>query len=172
MKLLISACLLGTPCRYDGKSKPLPAETLRRLRERYDLIPVCPEESGGLPTPRAPSERRGVKVISNIGTDVTREYKAGAAYALKRAQEANAEAALLKARSPSCGKGEIYDGTFTKTLIPGNGVTAELLMQNGIVVFTEEDIEKLINWDLSGSLKFAPHPLAPPPGELAWREAT
>ena len=83
-------------------------------------------------------------MVSNQGRDVTAEYVSGAAYALKLAQEANVEAALLKARSPSCGKGEIYDGTFTKTLIPGHGVTTELLLQNGIPVYTEEEIESLL----------------------------
>ena len=144
MKLLISACLLGERCRYDGKSKPLPGEILRRLREQHTLIPVCPEQAGGLPTPRAPSERRGVKVVSNQGRDVTREYEAGAAFALALAKKERVDAALLKARSPSCGKGEIYDGTFSRTLIPGSGVTAELLEQNGIPVYTEEEIEALI----------------------------
>ncbi len=144
MKLLISACLLGERCRYDGKSKPLPEEILRRLREQYELIPVCPEQAGGLPTPRAPSERRGVKVVSETGRDVTAEYEAGAGFALALAQKEQADAALLKARSPSCGKGAIYDGTFSRTLIPGNGVTAELLEQNGIPVYTEEEIETLI----------------------------
>ena len=144
MKLLISACLLGERCRYDGKSKPLPEEILRRLREQYELIPVCPEQAGGLPTPRAPSERRGVKVVSETGRDVTAEYEAGARFALALAQKERVDAALLKARSPSCGKGAIYDGTFSRTLIPGNGVTAELLEQNGIPVYTEEEIETLI----------------------------
>lgn len=144
MKLLISACLLGERCRYDGKSKPLPAETLRKLREQHELIPVCPEQAGGLPTPRAPSERRGVKVVSTEGRDVTREYEAGAGSALELAKKANVDAALLKARSPSCGKGEIYDGTFSRTLIPGSGVTAELLERSGFPVYTEEEIEALI----------------------------
>ena len=143
MKLLISACLLGEPCRYDGKSKPLPAETLRRLRETYTLIPVCPEQAGGLPTPRVPSERRGDSVVSEAGTDVTAEYRAGAAFALELARRECVDAALLKARSPSCGKGEIYDGTFTRTLIPGNGVTAQLLTENGIPLYTEEELENL-----------------------------
>lgn len=144
MKLLISACLLGESCRYDGKSKPLPEEILRRLREQHELVPVCPEQAGGLPTPRAPSERRGVKVVSETGRDVTAEYEAGAKFALALARKERVDAALLKARSPSCGKGEVYDGTFTKTLIPGSGVTAELLTENGFPVYTEEEIETLI----------------------------
>lgn len=143
MKLLISACLLGEPCRYDGKSKPLPEEKLRRLRDTYTLIPVCPEQAGGLPTPRTPSERRGEKVITETGMDVTAAYQSGAACALELAQSEQVDAAVLKARSPSCGKGEIYDGTFTRTLFPGHGVTAQLLMENGIAVYTEGELDQL-----------------------------
>lgn len=145
MNLLVSACLLGEACRYDAKSKPLPAGTLRRLRERYTLIPVCPEQAGGLPTPRAPSERRGVKVVTQAGRDVTAEYEAGAAFAVKLAKEHGCELALLKARSPSCGKNEIYDGTFTRTLTPGRGVTAEALLDAGMKIYTEEEIRLLID---------------------------
>ena len=140
-RLLISRCLLGEPCRYDGKSKPLPAETLQALREQYELIPVCPEVLGGLPTPRTPSERQGGRVVMKTGADVTAEYRRGAGEALRLAQENHVCAALLKERSPSCGKGEIYDGTFTGTLTEGNGVTAELLMENGIPVYGESEIE-------------------------------
>ena len=139
--LLISRCLLGEPCRYDGKSRPLAAETLQALRARYDLIPVCPEVLGGLPTPRTPSERQGDRVVMKTGADVTEEYRRGAEAALQAAQENQVCAAVLKERSPSCGKGKIYDGTFTGTLTEGNGVTAELLMENGIPVYGESEIE-------------------------------
>ena len=139
--LLISRCLLGEPCRYDGKSRPLAAETLQALRARYDLIPVCPEVLGGLPTPRTPSERQGDRVVMKTGADVTEEYRRGAAAALQAAQENQVCAAVLKERSPSCGKGKIYDGSFTGTLKEGNGVTAELLMENGIPVYGESEIE-------------------------------
>ena len=142
--LLISRCLLGDPCRYDGKSKPLPAETLRALRARYDLIPVCPEVLGGLPTPRTPSERQGDRVVMKTGADVTEEYRRGAEAALQAAQENQVCAAVLKERSPSCGKGKIYDGTFTGTLTEGNGVTAEMLLEKGFTVYGESEIEKLI----------------------------
>ena len=142
-RLLISRCLLGEPCRYDGKSKPLPDETLQALRARYDLIPVCPEVLGGLPTPRTPSERRGGRVVMKTGADVTAEYRRGAEEALRRAQENQVCAALLKERSPSCGRGEIYDGAFTGTLTKGNGVTAEVLLENGIPVYGESEIETL-----------------------------
>ena len=135
--LLISACLLGTPCRYDGKSKPLPVEQLAFLRERYELHPVCPESDGGLPTPRIPSERRDGRVVNRAGEDVSAPYARGAARALALCREHACRKALLKERSPSCGCGEIYDGSFTGTLIPGDGVTAELLKAEGIEVLGE-----------------------------------
>ena len=141
--LLISRCLLGDACRYDGKSKPLPAETLQALRDRYALIPVCPEVLGGLPTPRTPSERQGARVVMKTGKDVTAEYRRGAEAALRAARENRVFAAVLKERSPSCGRGEIYDGTFTGTLKEGNGVTTELLLENGIPVYGESEIETL-----------------------------
>jgi len=143
-KLLISRCLLGDACRYDGKSKPLPAETLQALRAQYELIPVCPEVLGGLPTPRTPSERQGSRVVMKTGADVTAEYRRGAEIALRLAQEHQVCAAVLKERSPSCGKGIIYDGTFTGTLTNGNGVTAEVLMDAGFAVYGESEIAKLI----------------------------
>ena len=142
-RLLISRCLLGEKCRYDGKSKPLPAETLQALRDRYALIPVCPEVLGGLPTPRTPSERQGARVVMKTGEDVTAEYRRGAEAALRAAQENHVCAAVLKERSPSCGRGEIYDGTFTGTLTEGNGVTAQLLLENGFTVYGESEIEAL-----------------------------
>ena len=138
MRLLISACLLGEPCRYDGASKPLSAETLDRLLRGHTLIPVCPEQLGGLPTPRTPSERQGKRVVMRDGTDVTAEYEKGARIACDLAIPCGAEAALLKARSPSCGSGAVYDGSFTGTLVPGDGVTAEQLKARGLPVYTEE----------------------------------
>ena len=141
--LFISRCLLGDACRYDGRSKPLPAETLRSLRSRYELIPVCPEVLGGLPTPRTPSERQGSRVVMQTGADVTAEYRRGAEESLRIAREHDVCAALLKERSPSCGKGKIYDGTFTGTLTNGNGVTAEVLIDAGFAVYGESEIEKL-----------------------------
>lgn len=141
--LLISRCLLGDACRYDGKSRPLETETLQALRERYKLIPVCPEVLGGLPTPRTPSERQGSRVVMKTGADVTAEYRRGAEAALQAAQENQVCAAVLKERSPSCGRGEIYDGTFTGTLKEGNGVTAETLLNAGFTVYGESEIEML-----------------------------
>lgn len=140
-KLLVSACLLGAPCRYDGKSKPLAG--IERLREKYELVPVCPEREGGLPTPRTPSERRGEAVVMQDGTDVTAQYRRGAEAALKLCRREGCAAALLKERSPSCGSGSIYDGSFTHTLIPGDGVTAELLRQNGVRIYGESELDLL-----------------------------
>ena len=138
MRLLISACLLGEPCRYDGRSKPLPDAVLDRLLREHTLIPVCPEQLGGLPTPRTPSERQGDRVVMRDGTDVTAQYETGARIACALAEQTGAEAALLKARSPSCGSGAIYDGTFTGTLAPGDGVTTALVRTLGIPVYSEE----------------------------------
>lgn len=139
MRLLISACLLGEPCRYDGASRGLPPAQLEALLRDHTLIPVCPEQLGGLPTPRTPSERQGDRVVMRDGTDVTAQYEKGAAVVCALAAQTGAEAALLKARSPSCGRGEIYDGTFTGTRTPGDGVTAEALKRAGVPVYTEED---------------------------------
>ena len=135
MNLLVSACLLGCACRYDGKSKPHP-EVLA-LRDRFHLIPVCPEQLGGLPTPRPASECRGDAVVNCSGADVTAQYRRGAAEALRLAQLFQCPCALLKERSPSCGCGTVYDGTFSGRLIPGDGITAALLKRNGIAVFGE-----------------------------------
>ena len=142
VKLLISSCLLGVPCRYDGKSKP--AASIELLREKYELIPVCPEQLGGLPTPRTPSERRGDRVVMADGTDVTAEYQKGARTALDLYRREGCIAAVLKERSPSCSSGEIYDGTFTHTVISGDGVTAELLKQSGIKVYGETELGALL----------------------------
>ena len=139
--ILVSACLLGKPCRYDGKSKP--CEAVIKLKEKYNLIPVCPEADGGLPTPRVPSERIGDKVIMRDGRDVTENYIAGAEYALKLCRENDVTLVILKERSPSCGKGKIYDGTFSGTLTERDGVTAELLIKNGISVLGESEIQEL-----------------------------
>ena len=141
MKILISACLLGACCRYDGASKAHPLAAL--LAERNTLVPVCPEQLGGLPTPRPPAERRGGKVVTQNG-DVTEQYRRGAEETLKLCKLFGCEAAVLKERSPSCGRGQVYDGTFSGTLTAGDGVTAELLAAHGILVYGESQIEKLL----------------------------
>jgi len=135
--LLISACLLGFECKYSGGSNRLPDERIARLREQYRLIPVCPESAGGLPTPRDPSERLGESVVSSKGRDVTAQFKKGAETALYLARKYNCKKALLKRNSPSCGGEYIYDGSFSGTLIPGEGVTAELLRAEGIEIIGE-----------------------------------
>lgn len=142
MQLLISACLMGIRCRYDGKSKPI--DCLRQLNEHFTLIPICPEVWGGLPTPRVPAERIGECVITRDGRNVTAEYELGAQRALAIAQSGGCRLALLKERSPSCGHGTIYDGTFTGALCAGDGVCAQLLTQNGIAVYGESRAEELL----------------------------
>ena len=144
MTVLVSACLLGVACRYDGASKGLPDSVLRELMARHVLVPACPEQLGGLPTP-APSERLGSRVVARTGVDVTDAYTRGAQQTLALAQRFGCTAALLKQRSPSCGKGEIYDGTFTGTRVPGDGVTAALLSAHGIRVYGEDDVAELLN---------------------------
>jgi len=145
MNVLISACLLGTRCRYNGSGKYDPR--VEQLMEKHCLIPVCPEIYGGLPTPRDPSERVGDKVVSKNGQDVTGAFQRGAEEALALAKLFHCKYAILKERSPSCGHGEIYDGTFSGTLTLGGGVTAELLELCGIKVFGESQIEDLFNMD-------------------------
>lgn len=140
-RVLVSACLLGVGCRYDGKSKGV---QLDALMARCELIPICPEQLGGLPTPRTPSERRDGRVFARDGWEVTAEFRRGAGEAARLAARFGAGYALLKARSPSCGTGEIYDGSFTGTLIPGNGVTAEALSALGIKLFNEGRIDELL----------------------------
>lgn len=135
MTLLVSACLLGLPCRYDGAAKPAPQ--VLELMAEHRLIPVCPEQLGGLPTPRPPAECRDGRVISRAGRDVTAEYVRGAESALELARLFGCRGAILKERSPSCGCGYIYDGSFSGTLIPGDGVTARLLKAHGIPVTGE-----------------------------------
>ena len=131
--ILVSACLLGCTCRYDGQSKPNPLA--QELARRGLAVPVCPEQLGGLPTPRNPSERRGDRVVMN---------RRGAEETLRLARLYGCTAAVLKEKSPSCGCGRIYDGTFTGTLTDGDGVTAALLKENGIKVYGESELEKLL----------------------------
>ena len=139
--ILVSNCLLGCACRYKGDD--CKNERILALAENHTLLGVCPEQMGGLPTPRNPSEIVGDKVVSNAGCDVTAEYRKGAEAALYLAKLNHVDFAVLKAKSPSCGKGLIYDGTFTGNKIPGNGVTVSLLLENGIPVYTEDELDKL-----------------------------
>lgn len=141
MRILISACLLGARCRYDGVSKLQP--WISDLAERHILVPVCPEQLGGLPTPRPPAERRGDRVMTRDGGDVTAQYRRGAEEALRLCRLLGCEAALLKERSPSCGSGMVYDGTFTGVLTAGEGVTAELVRAQGLPVYGESRVAEL-----------------------------
>ena len=139
--ILISACLLGVACRYDGCKKPLPSSVIEKLQQQYHLIPICPEIMGGLPTPRIPAEiQLNRKVIRADGADVTENYRKGAEEALQLAELFHCKLAILKEKSPSCGMGKIYDGSFSKTLIHADGITAELLKENGIRVIGESEI--------------------------------
>ena len=138
----MSACLMGVNCRYDGGGKKLPE--LPQLMERYHLVPVCAEVMGGMTTPRTPSERVGERVIDREGHDVTKNFHRGAAEVLQLAQLYGAKKALLKERSPSCGSGEIYDGSFSGKKTIGWGVTAEKLRDNGIAVCGESRVDELL----------------------------
>ncbi len=141
MNILISACLLGVHCRYDGSGKP--DKSIEKLMEKHHLIPVCPEILGGMQTPREPSERLGDQVVSKSGADVTDCFQRGAKETLFLAKLYGCRYAILKERSPSCGYGQIYDGTFSGTLTERSGVAAELLAANGITVLGESQIDML-----------------------------
>lgn len=144
MNILVSACLLGNACRYDGKSKP--SEKVISLGKNHRLIPVCPEAAGGLCVPRVPCERVGDKVISKEGADCTAQYKKGAEVALTLYKKYNCACAVLKANSPSCSNCGVYDGTFSGRLTnKQNGVTAELLEKHGIKVYNENEIDALVS---------------------------
>lgn len=136
--IIVSACLAGYRCRYDGKT--VPDAEIVDLVKKGQAIPVCPEMMGGLPCPRVPAERSadGSRVITRDGGDVTDAYRLGAEETLRMARLYGCEHAILKARSPSCGCGQIYDGSFSGTLRDGSGVAAELLTENGITVTLKE----------------------------------
>ena len=152
-KLLVSACLLGENCKYSGGNNYSPA--VADLAERYELVPVCPEQLGGLPTPRTPSERVGDRVLARDGADVTDAFRLGAEKALEIARAHGVRRAVLQERSPSCGCGTVYDGTFSGTLVPGDGVAAALLRENGVEVVGGSRLEKL---DEGGQAAAAPPP--------------
>lgn len=140
--LLISGCLIGNNTKYNGLNNYTPL--VEKLKEKYELIVCCPEVDGGLSIPRNPSEINGNIVISSMGVDVTKEFNIGAKKALELVKKYNIKKALLKEGSPSCGTNYIYDGTFTSTKINGLGVTAKLLKENGVLLFNEKEIEKLL----------------------------
>lgn len=142
-KALVSACLLGHPVRYDGQSRP--CQAVIDLAERFELIPVCPESFGGLPIPRTASEIDAsspeLRVMSADGQDRTAAFMAGSQRCVEMAKAHACTLAILKAKSPSCGHGRIYDGSFTGTLVPGDGTAARLLMEAGVRVISENDVE-------------------------------
>lgn len=134
--ILCSACLLDIPCRYDGK-------VAGRLTPRPGTVfmPICPEQLAGLPTPREPAEQQpDGRVLTRSGRDVTEQFRRGAEEVLRIARETGASMAILKQRSPSCGSGRVYDGTFSGKVVEGDGVTTTLLKQNGLHVVSEEDV--------------------------------
>lgn len=142
-KILISACLLGIKCRYDAKDNLI--SEIKKLAESQDAIIVCPEELGGLSTPRPACEiSENRKVISKDNIDFTKQFELGAEKCLKIAKQENVSAAILKANSPSCGFGAIYDGSFSKKRINGNGICADLLSQNGIKIYNEDNYTELL----------------------------
>lgn len=138
MRVAISACLLGAPVRYDGGSKP--AAEVQRLAERVDVVRVCPETASGLPVPRPPAEQVGGRVLLADGRDVTEEFALGAERCADLVSRPPVSLAVLKAKSPSCGVGLVYDGTYSGRLVAGQGVFAERLEREGICVVTEETV--------------------------------
>lgn len=147
LTIAVSACLLGTPCRYDGQSKPCEAALHLAELPEVAVVPVCPEQAGDLPTPRAASEIVGTgagrRVIDRTGIDRTGAFELGAQRTLDLVRSSNCTLAVLKAKSPSCGIGQVYDGSFTGTLVPGNGLAAQLLLDNGVAVIDERRLESL-----------------------------
>lgn len=146
-KIIVSACLLGTNCKYNGGNN-YNQELIEHLKN-FEIIPICPECFGGLSTPRVPSEIIEEKVINKEGIDVTNNYLSGAKKALELAKSNNIKVAILKAKSPSCGEGKIYDGTFTNTLIDGDGITVRMFKDEGIKVYTENNYKENLK-DLVG----------------------
>lgn len=152
LKILVSACLLGEKVRYDGKDCLQSHSRLRQYIKDNRIIAVCPEMAGGLPTPRPPAEielngsaekvlRYQAKVLAKNGNDVSSEYRLGAQKTLQLAQKHHIRCAILKARSPSCGSKQIYDGTHSKNLVDGMGITTQLLSEHGVKVFDETEID-------------------------------
>ena len=146
MKVLISTCLLGVACKYSGGDNARPALVAALQAAGHELVPVCPEVYGGLPTPRTPAERIGSRVVTAAGANVTAQYRKGAEIALQLARLTGCRVAVLKANSPSCGCGTIYDGTFRHRKIAGDGVTAELLQAHGLCVYNEDNFSELLRY--------------------------
>ena len=137
MKIGVSSCLLGINCKYNGQSNK--NEGIIKLKEKYELVPICPEVLGGLSTPRIPAEIIKDKVINKEGIDVTKNYNNGANKALQILKENNINIVILKSKSPSCGRDKVYDGTFSHVLIDGQGISAKLFSKNNITIYDEND---------------------------------
>lgn len=142
MKIFVSACLIGENCKYNGGNNY--SEAVKKYVEGHEVISMCPEVEGGLPIPRTPAEIVNGVVTNRDGVSVDKEFRAGADKILDVLLEEKVELAILQSRSPSCGIGRIYDGSFTKTLTNGNGIFADLLVKHGIKVI---DVEKINNID-------------------------
>lgn len=137
-KIIVSACMAGINCKYDGLNNK--SHKIMKLLDDDKIVLICPEELGGMSTPRIASEIVNDKVLSKNGVDVTNEFNKGAIEALKIAKSVNADTAILQQRSPSCGSMQIYDGSFTDKLVVGKGITTRLFEENGIKVLTIDDI--------------------------------
>ena len=141
MNILVSACLLGNNCRYDGKS--VPCRQVMDLAQKHRLFPVCPEQMGGLPTPRLPSEIVNGKVLRSDGVSVDGEYRRGAEAALKTVLDNGITLAIMKSASPSCGNGRIHNGRFDGGMTDGDGITTALLREYGITVINETELNTI-----------------------------
>ena len=144
MNVLISRCLLGINCRYDGKNNEI-----KNLKEKFpqiNFIDACPEVDSGMKTPRKPCEIKNSKVINIDGEDLTKNFKKGGEIALKICKKNKIKLALLKANSPSCGKDLIYDGNFNKNLIKADGITCQILKENGIIIFSEKELDDFYSY--------------------------
>lgn len=149
MKLLVSACLLGEACRYDGRDNR--REDVIEFLRGCEVIPVCPEVEGGLPTPRIPAERRGARIVRRDGVDCTEAFQKGVQRCLRHLSKTDISGAILKSKSPSCAVYELYDGGFTHRLVEGKGLFAEALYERGILladefsyhrIFCEENVKE------------------------------
>ncbi len=143
MKILISACLLGVNCKYDGGNNR--SDALIDLLKGHELHSVCPEVLGGLPTPRTPAEIRDGEVIFEDGTSADAAFRAGAKAGLALARMLQPDLVILKSRSPSCGAGEIYDGSFSHVRVPGDGIFAALLKKEGFRVISDEEAPRVLS---------------------------
>ena len=144
INVLVSACLMGENCKYNGGNNYV--KDIELIKTKANLVSVCPEVDGGLSVPRLPSEIKGERVVAKSGEDVTEYFVKGAELALETAKKHSCKIALLKAKSPSCGTGMVYDGSFEGVLCDGDGVTALLLKKNGIKVLNETQIDELLHY--------------------------